>query len=249
MPEILLPLVNLTKQKHRSNSQRCAHDDDLDTCCIHIRRKGHFDGDQQRAAKPFRDSEMHDAKFTGFFDSFSNPPDCRPFGCCSDDADRNVVVRVVLFLKSSISKAILREVLIFKHDAAAAYLSHLSESDDTGGLIDSLYALGRSDEAVMLEFTAATKRQDTASKVPALKKCLVSGFSDPTLSSEANAVRDYINLLERQIPIDSTDEDMVKSDGETAFKQFPKKATLIGQPLLTTLYYYCLYHYDLPRNS
>uniref|UniRef100_A0A7E4W372 Very-long-chain 3-oxoacyl-CoA synthase n=1 Tax=Panagrellus redivivus TaxID=6233 RepID=A0A7E4W372_PANRE len=38
-------------------------------------------------------------------------------------------------------------------------------------------------------------------------------------------------------------------NGETVFKQFPKKATLIGQPLLTTLYYYCLYHYDLPRNS
>uniref|UniRef100_A0A7E4UV39 Vps16_C domain-containing protein n=1 Tax=Panagrellus redivivus TaxID=6233 RepID=A0A7E4UV39_PANRE len=163
--------------------------------------------------------------------------------------DRDVIVRVVLFLKSSVSNAIFREVLIFKPDAAAAYLSHLRESGDTDELIDSLYALGRSDEAAMIEFTAATKRRDTASKVQSLKKCLVSGFSDPTLSSEANAVRDYINLLERQIPIDSTDEDMAKSGGETVFKQFPKKATLIGQPLLTTLYYCCLYHYDLPKNS
>uniref|UniRef100_A0A7E4V9L0 Bestrophin homolog n=1 Tax=Panagrellus redivivus TaxID=6233 RepID=A0A7E4V9L0_PANRE len=42
---------------------------------------------------------------------------------------------------------------------------------------------------------------------------------------------------------------MAKSGGESVFKQFLKKVTLIGQPLLTTLYYCCLYHYDLPRNS
>jgi hypothetical protein len=33
------------------------------------------------------------------------------------------------------------------------------------------------------------------------------------------------------------------------FVLFPKKASLVGQPLLTTLYYCCLYHYSLPSNA
>ena len=153
----------------------------------------------------------------------------------------------MLFLKKSLSNSSFREILIFKSAAANAYISYLREAGEQDELINSLYSLGKSDEAAMVEFMLASKKRQPDARIQALKKSLISGFSDPTLSSESGHVRDYINLLERQIPIDSTDEEVAKGGKIEIFNQFPKKASLIGQPLLTTLYYCCLYHYDLPK--
>lgn len=54
----------------------------------------------------------------------------------------------------------------------------------------------------MVEFGLAHRKCQYGQKVNALKKSLVSGFSDPTLAAEARFVQEYIHLLERQIPID-----------------------------------------------
>lgn len=95
---------------------------------------------------------------------------------------------------------IFREVLLFKPEAAKAYMTYLKDSGEYDELIESLFSLGRSDEAAMLEFSLACKKRQPEAKVQALKKCLVSGFSDPTLSHEAGYIKDYIDLLETQIP-------------------------------------------------
>ncbi|CAD5223721.1 unnamed protein product [Bursaphelenchus okinawaensis] len=162
--------------------------------------------------------------------------------------DNDVILTVVLFLKKTLIVSIFREILIFKPEAAEVYITYLRESNDTNELIDTLFSLGRSDEAAMVEFSCAIKKCHTTSKINSLKKCLISGFSDPTLNSEAKFVDEYIRLIERQVPIDAADEEESKSGSNEIFKQYPKKATLIGQPLLTTLYYCCLYHYNLPIN-
>lgn len=57
----------------------------------------------------------------------------------------------------------------------------------------------------------------------------------------------WINL--NNLYFQAADEEEMKSESNEIFKQFPKKACLIGQPLLTTLYYCCLYHYNLPVNN
>ncbi|CAD5232297.1 unnamed protein product [Bursaphelenchus xylophilus] len=162
--------------------------------------------------------------------------------------DTDVILTVVLFLKRTLISSIFREILIFKPEAAEVYVTYLRECNETNELIDTLFSLGRSDEAAMVEFQCAVKKCHTASKINNLKKCLISGFSDPTLSAEAKFVEEYIHLIERQVPIDSSDEEENKAGTNEIFKQFPKKASLIGQPLLTTLYYCCLYHYNLPVN-
>lgn len=63
-------------------------------------------------------------------------------------------------------------------------------------------AMGKTDEAAMVEFAVASKKRQPEARIQALKKCLISGLSDPTLSNEAKFVEEYINLLEWQIPID-----------------------------------------------
>ncbi|MCP9257096.1 BMA-SPE-39 [Dirofilaria immitis] len=45
------------------------------------------------------------------------------------------------------------------------------------------------------------------------------------------------------------DEALIKEGGRRIFQQYPKTVTLIGRPVLTTLYYSCLYHFDLPVNA
>ncbi|KAE9552601.1 hypothetical protein FO519_004183 [Halicephalobus sp. NKZ332] len=117
-----------------------------------------------------------------------------------DTLDHDVIIRVILFLKSTLTNRIFREILLFKPEAANAYMSYLKESGEFEELIESLFSLGRSHEAAMLEFSIACKKRQSEAKVQALKKCLVSGFSDPSLSHEAGHIRDYINLLETQIP-------------------------------------------------
>ncbi|KAK6058442.1 hypothetical protein COOONC_03988 [Cooperia oncophora] len=81
--------------------------------------------------------------------------------------------------------------------------------------------------------------------VQALKKCVRSGFSDPTLGAETAVVTDYISLLERQMPINAADD----QSKNTIFSAFPKNASLVGKPVIATYYYCCLYHYDDPMVS
>lgn len=54
----------------------------------------------------------------------------------------------------------------------------------------------------MVEFSMACRQHTPEQKVQRLKKCLISSFSSASLNSEAKIVNEYIDLLERQIPID-----------------------------------------------
>lgn len=61
-------------------------------------------------------------------------------------------------------------------------------------------ALGRADEAAMVQFSMAS-RKPPEERVQNLKKC-VEAFNNPMLSSYSKAVTDCIDLLERQIAIE-----------------------------------------------
>ncbi|KAK0410698.1 hypothetical protein QR680_005282 [Steinernema hermaphroditum] len=163
--------------------------------------------------------------------------------------DSDVILTVVLFLKRSLTDSIFREILLRKPDAADAYIAHLEDISDFSELTHTLFSLGRNEDAAMMEFCAASRKATTDGKIQALKKAMNSGFSSPILSSESKLVAEYIDLLERQVLIDSTDDEVIKSGRSAHFKQYPKMASLVGQPLLTTVYYCSLYHYDLPINS
>lgn len=97
----------------------------------------------------------------------------------------------------------------------------------------------------MVEFSAAIRHQVHEQKIQALRKCVRSGFSDPFLAAEAAVVNDYVSLLERQIPINVADD----QNKSATFSAFPKNASLVGRPVISTYYYCCLYHYDDPAHS
>ncbi|GFS18673.1 spermatogenesis-defective protein 39 homolog [Elysia marginata] len=100
------------------------------------------------------------------------------------------------------------------------------------------------------KYQLALPSTDVAVKVSKLKDCLRSHFkADPVLSNDASLVQEYVDLLERQRPIDESDAGLEASGRSALFKDFPRKRSLIDMPVVTTLYYCCLYHYDLGENS
>ncbi|KAI1713721.1 dnaJ domain-containing protein [Ditylenchus destructor] len=113
-----------------------------------------------------------------------------------DTCDHDVICVVVLFLKRTLANAIFREMLIMKESAAEHYVQYLRESGDHSELCDSLFALGRCEEAAMVEFSQACKKRQPDQKMQALKKCLISGFSSPGLAKEAKFLEEYVILME-----------------------------------------------------
>ena len=82
--------------------------------------------------------------------------------------------------------------------------------------------------------------------------------TDASMARYNDLIVQYITLLERQIIVEvgifmaqspsiclaKQRNDTNASDrGDARFRMYPKSASVIGQSVLTTLYYLCLYHY------
>uniref|UniRef100_A0A0N5AJU2 Vps16_C domain-containing protein n=1 Tax=Syphacia muris TaxID=451379 RepID=A0A0N5AJU2_9BILA len=165
--------------------------------------------------------------------------------------DGNAIIAVVLFLKRSMSESLFYDVLLRNPIATDHYLAVLKQTNQFETLITalsySLSALGRFEDASMVEYSVACRQHTPEQKVYQLKKSLSNSFSNPALADEAKIVNEYIDLLERQIPVEAADEKAISS-GSNEFVKFPKQHSLIDEPLYKTLFYCCLYHYDLPMN-
>ncbi|VDM92034.1 unnamed protein product, partial [Onchocerca ochengi] len=109
-------------------------------------------------------------------------------------------------------------------------------------------ALNRTEEVALVLYSVACRKQPSE-RIVYLKKCLNSCSAVSSLVAFSKSVNEYIDLLERQIIIEDADEALIKEEGSKIFQQYPKTVTLIGRPVLTTLYYSCLYHFDLPVNA
>uniref|UniRef100_A0A0K0EHD3 Spermatogenesis-defective protein 39 homolog n=1 Tax=Strongyloides stercoralis TaxID=6248 RepID=A0A0K0EHD3_STRER len=162
---------------------------------------------------------------------------------------QDVIVKILIFLKSTLKSSLFREILLVKSEAANAFINYLYESEDYEELSNTLYALGRVSEAAMIEFFLASRKRVVEQKIHALKQTINSGFSDPGLCDSKNIVKDYIDLLERQLVIEMADNIIIKSDKCQIFKEFPRKCILPGSSLYDTVYYCSLYHYTLPENE
>lgn len=104
-----------------------------------------------------------------------------------------------MFIKSTLTNSLFREILLFKPEAADAYILYLKEAREYDELIETLYALGKSEKAAMFELMLANNKRQPEVKLQAVKKCLLNGFSDPSLSKEAEYIKDYIDLLDRKV--------------------------------------------------
>lgn len=165
-----------------------------------------------------------------------------------DSYDGNVIIAVVLALERSLDTSVFLDILMQKSVAAQHYVAHLKDMGKFDQLTSILLALKRSEEAVMVMYSVACKKQPDE-RISYLKKCANACADDASLSAFAKAVNEYIDLLERQIAIEDSDEALIKEGRNKIFQQFPKSVSLIGRPVLTSAYYSCLYHFDLPANA
>ncbi|XP_061559639.1 spermatogenesis-defective protein 39 homolog isoform X5 [Phycodurus eques] len=84
---------------------------------------------------------------------------------------------------------------------------------------------------------------DEKKKRDFLKSCLSLQFSP----EDQVQLRDQVSLLERQMLIEATDRQAELGGKAEIFQKFPRRASILHMPLVTTLYYCCFYHYGQPE--
>uniref|UniRef100_A0A9J8BIA1 Spermatogenesis-defective protein 39 homolog n=2 Tax=Cyprinus carpio TaxID=7962 RepID=A0A9J8BIA1_CYPCA len=149
--------------------------------------------------------------------------------------DGNLITAVLIYLKKSLSKEILFRELMARDVALRHYVHYLKEMGEQKLLVELMKALGRTEDMALMQYKEHLNIKDEGQRRDFLKSCLGLPFSQ----DDATHVQDHYTLLERQIIIEASDK---KADAEI-FKKFPRKASILNMPIITTLYYSCFYHY------
>ncbi|XP_066532904.1 spermatogenesis-defective protein 39 homolog [Hoplias malabaricus] len=149
--------------------------------------------------------------------------------------DGNVITAVLIYLKKTLSKEILFQALMVREIALQHYVHYLKEMGEQKLLVELMKALGRTEDMALMQYKEHLSIKDEGQKRDFLKKCLSLPFSP----DDSTHVQDHYTLLERQIIIEVNDK---KGEAEI-FKKFPRKASILNMPIITTLYYSCFYHY------
>ncbi|KAI2651871.1 hypothetical protein H4Q32_014647 [Labeo rohita] len=134
--------------------------------------------------------------------------------------DGNVITAVLIFLKKSLSKEILFRELMARDVALRHYVHYLKEMGEQKLLVELLKALGRTEDMALIQYKEHLNIKDEGRRRDFLKSCLSLPFSQD----------------------DATHASDKKADAEI-FKKFPRKASILNMPIITTLYYSCFYHY------
>ncbi|XP_042602203.1 spermatogenesis-defective protein 39 homolog isoform X3 [Cyprinus carpio] len=149
--------------------------------------------------------------------------------------DGNLITAVLIYLKKSLSKEILFRELMARDVALRHYVHYLKEMGEQKLLVELMKALGRTEDMALMQYKEHLNIKDEGQRRDFLKSCLGLPFSQ----DDATHVQDHYTLLERHIIIEASDK---KADAEI-FKKFPRKASILNMPIITTLYYSCFYHY------
>ncbi|XP_076873091.1 spermatogenesis-defective protein 39 homolog isoform X2 [Brachyhypopomus gauderio] len=149
--------------------------------------------------------------------------------------DGNVITAVLIYLKKSLSKEILFRELMLREVALRHYVHYLKEMGEQKLLVELMRALGRSEDMALMQYKGHLSIKDECQRKDFLKNCVSLPFSQ----DDGSHVQDHYTLLERQIIIEAAD----KKGTAEIFKKFPRKASILNMPIITTLYYSCFYHY------
>uniref|UniRef100_A0A6Q2YGY3 Spermatogenesis-defective protein 39 homolog n=2 Tax=Esox lucius TaxID=8010 RepID=A0A6Q2YGY3_ESOLU len=153
--------------------------------------------------------------------------------------DGNVITAVLIFLKKSLSKEILFRELIAREIALRHYIHYLKEMGEHKHLVELFKSLGRTEDMALMQYRDHLNIKDENRRRDFLKNCLSLPFSQ----EDATHVLDHYTLLERQIIIEANDKHVESSSQADIFKKYPRKASILNMPIITTLYYSCFYHY------
>ncbi|CAN9508006.1 unnamed protein product [Ophioblennius macclurei] len=155
----------------------------------------------------------------------------------------NIITAVLIHLKRTLSKEVLFAELQSRQTALRHFIQYLTETRNQDLLLELLRALGRTEDAALLQYKEHLNISDASRRRDFLKSCLSLPFS----ADDSAHVQDQHNLLERQIVIEDSDGAVERSGKLEVFQKFPRKASILNMPVITTLYYCCLYHYTEQR--
>ncbi|XP_006813614.1 spermatogenesis-defective protein 39 homolog [Saccoglossus kowalevskii] len=163
--------------------------------------------------------------------------------------DGNAITAVVLFLKNTLHRKFFISELIMRPVAINHYLHYLKCHFELSEMGSILRILGRTEEAAMLHYKMSIVKMP-ADRLRNLKNTFREYFKHDTSLSEATPyLEDHCALLERQIAIEQTDVHLEKEGKHIMFKEVPRVTTLPFLPVITTLFYCCMYHYEAPDND
>ncbi|XP_040025591.1 spermatogenesis-defective protein 39 homolog [Gasterosteus aculeatus] len=153
--------------------------------------------------------------------------------------DGNVITAVLIYLKRTLSKEVLFRELESRQTALRHLIHYLTETRDQRLLLELLRALGRMEDVALLQYKEHLSIADENRRRDFLKNCLSLPFSP----EDSAHVQDHYTLLERQVIIETTDRQAERGGKVEVFQKFPRKASILNMPMITTLYYCCFYHY------
>lgn len=153
--------------------------------------------------------------------------------------DGNVITAVLIFMKKTLHSEILFRELKERQEALRHFIHFLKETEDQQLLMELFRYLEWTEELALCRYREHLNIVDAEQRRDFLKsKCLSLPFS----LDDAAHVQDHYTLLERQIIIEVNDKHL-EASGQDIFRKHPRKASLLFMPLVTTLFYSCIYHY------
>ncbi|XP_029942807.1 spermatogenesis-defective protein 39 homolog [Salarias fasciatus] len=152
----------------------------------------------------------------------------------------NVITAVLIHLKRTLSKDVLFAELRSRQTALRHFVQYLTETRDQDLLLELLRSLNRTEDVALLQYREQLSLSDAPRRRDFLKTCLSLPFSADDLAH----IQDQHDLLDRQILIEDSDAAVEREGKLDVFRKFPRKASILNMPVITTLYYCCLYHYS-----
>lgn len=159
--------------------------------------------------------------------------------------DGNAITAVLIYLKRTLCKEVLFRELESRQTALRHFIHYLTENREQRLLLELLRALGRTEEAALLQYRDYKNIADENKRRDFLKSCLSLPFS----AEDLNHIQDHYTLLERQIIVEAADRKAEREGKVEVFRKYPRKASILNMPLVTTLYYCCFYHYNEPEGT
>ncbi|XP_045615446.1 spermatogenesis-defective protein 39 homolog isoform X2 [Procambarus clarkii] len=159
--------------------------------------------------------------------------------------DGSAILATLLHMKITVKKSLFIKEMQVRPSASQLYVNYLKKRRNYAEAIDFLGLLGKSEDAAILSYELALSSKSPEVKMKNMKKALDNSFTDPSLSYEAKIVMDNIKLLERQMAIDQAD---CNDQTNPMLVKYPRAANIVDKSLLTTLFYCCMYHWDVSES-
>ncbi|KAM6336151.1 spermatogenesis-defective protein 39 homolog isoform 2-T2 [Podargus strigoides] len=153
--------------------------------------------------------------------------------------DGNVITAVLIFLKRTLKREIFFRELEVRQVALCHLIHFLKETGEQKLLLDLLRFLDRTEEVALSQYREHLNIQDVEKRREFLKGCIGLPFS----AEDTSHIQDHYTLLERQIIIEANDRRLETAGQSEIFQKYPRKASILNMPLVTTLFYSCFYHY------